>query len=67
MSETGDVHGVGCRIQVLTLDERGVGEPLQMLPSPDGQALGGMCLDGPRLWVTGPDQGRGYVHLFELQ
>ena len=47
----------GCRIQVLRLpDDISGGDPdaLQIIPSPGGVELAGLCLDGDRLWCIGP-------------
>ena len=52
----------GGRIQVLTLE----GEPLQVLSPPDGDELGGMCVDGDRVWCLGPRDEKSHVHLLEL-
>ena len=44
----------GCRIQVLRLpDESSEPTVLQVIPSPDGQHLGGLCLNGDKLWCVG--------------
>ena len=48
------------RIQVMTLE----GEPLQVLASPDGEELGGLCVDGTRIWCTGPKRHPTCVHMF---
>jgi len=47
----------GRRIQVLRLpDDLSAADPevLQMIPSPGGVQLAGLCLDGDRLWCIGP-------------
>ena len=65
----------GRQIQVLRLPDDDSAEPeiLQVIPSPDGEELGGLCLNGDRLWCMGPKYLRGelrtqlegtYVHLF---
>ncbi len=53
----------GCRIQVMRLPENILdlsSEPqvLQIIPAPGGQRLGGLCVDGERLWCVGPH----YIH-----
>ena len=61
---------LGSQIQVLRLPDDDSAEPeiLQVIPSPDGEELGGLCLNGDRLWCIGPKQPRAtrdtYVHLF---
>ena len=52
----------GQRIQVLTWE----GEPLHVIASPDSKSLGGLCVDGDRVWVAGPHGHNSYVHLLEL-
>ena len=52
----------GRRIQVLTLE----GEPLHVIASPDSKSIGGLCVDGDRVWVAGPHDHHSYVHLLEL-
>ena len=52
----------GRRIQVLTLE----GEPLHVVASPDGNPLGGLCVDGDRIWVIGPCTDDSHMHLLEL-
>ena len=58
------------RIQVLRLPDDDSSEPtvLQVIPSPDGEELGGLCVNGDRLWCMGPKHPRvahaTYVHLF---
>jgi len=37
---------------------------VQVIPSPDGKELGGLCLNGDRLWCSmGPDEQRTHMHL----
>ena len=61
---------LGSQIQVLRLPDDDSSEPtvLQVIPSPDGEELGGLCVNGDRLWCMGPKQPRTtrdtYVHLF---
>ena len=61
---------LGSQIQVLRLPDDDSSEPtvLQVIPSPDGEELGGLCVNGDRLWCMGPKQPRAtrdtYVHLF---
>ena len=52
----------GKRTQVLTLE----GEPLHVVASPDGKSLRGLCVDGDRVWVTGPHNRQSHMHLLEL-
>ncbi len=52
-------EATGRRIQALTLE----GEPLHVIASPDGKPLGGLCVDGDRVWVIA---GSSHVHLLEL-
>ena len=59
----------GKRIQVLTLEGgplRAVGSPRLGGSVPGGIKLGGICVDGSRLWVTGPDESNTTVHIYEL-
>jgi uncharacterized protein YaaQ len=51
----------GRRIQVLTLE----GEPLDVFYSPDGQELGGLCVERDRIWCIGPFDGRNKVHILK--
>ena len=66
----------GRQIQVIRLPDDDYSEPeiLQVIPSPDDEELGGLCLNGDRLWCMGPFYGpredadyassSTYVHLF---
>ena len=70
VSETG-----GRRIQLLRLpddlaDTSKPVEALQIIPSPDGRELSGLCSDGDRLWCMGPSiwarghtAGPSYAHI----
>ena len=62
------------QIQVIRLPDDDSAEPeiLQVIPSPDGEDLSGLCLNGDRLWCMGPYFGPAgssvgedstYVHL----
>jgi hypothetical protein len=67
---------VGRRIQVMRLpadilDLSSEPQVLQIIPAPGGQRLGGLCVDGERLWCVGPhcigppgDRDDTYVSLF---
>lgn len=52
----------GRRIQVLTLE----GEPLQVLPSPDGGRLGDITVDREHVWTLEQGDNGHAMHLFEL-
>ena len=60
----------GRQIQVLRIPDDDSSEPtvLQVIPSPDGEGLGGLCVNGDRLWCIGPRHPQAtrdtYVHLF---
>ena len=61
----------GRRIQVLRLpDDLSAADPevLQIMPSPGGVELAGLCLDGDRLWCIGPPMpghnGRAKLNIF---
>ena len=61
----------GRRIQVLRLpDDLSAADPevLQIIPSPGGVELAGLCLDGDRLWCIGPPMpghnGRAKLNIF---
>ena len=47
------------RIQVLTLE----GEPLQVLRSPNGKEVQGLCVDGDHVWCIGPQSEPSCMHL----
>ena len=67
-------ESLGRQIQVLRLpDDDSEPTVLQVIPSPDGQQLGGLCLNGDKLWCVGPKQppvtsdtvtSDTWVHLF---
>ena len=65
VSEQGDEYVAG-RIWILRLpdDVSSDATVVQVIPSPDGQELGGICLNRGRLWCMGPDEGRTHMHLF---
>ena len=54
------------RIWILRLANDVSADPtvVQVIPSPDGKELGGLCLNGSQLWCMGPDEGRTHMHLF---
>ena len=67
ISEQGDSSEyVAGRIWILRLpdDVSSDATVLQVIPSPDGKELGGLCLNRGRLWCMGPDEGRTHMHLF---
>ena len=53
----------GCRIQVLTLE----GVPLQVLDSPNGRELGGICVDGNRVWCLEAKSEDTWLHLLTVE
>jgi hypothetical protein len=59
---TEDVPG---RIWILRLanDVSSDATVVQVIPSPDGAELGGLCLNGGQLWCMGPDEQRTHMHL----
>ena len=61
-SEEEDVPG---RIWILRLpdDVSSAATVVQVIPSPDGAELGGLCLNGGQLWCMGPDERRTHMHL----
>jgi len=62
-SEEEDVPG---RIWILRLpdDVSSAATVVQVIPSPDGAELGGLCLNGGQLWCMGPDERTTHMHLF---
>ena len=60
---TEDVPG---RIWILRLpnDASSDATVVQVIPSPDGKELGGLCLNGGKLWCMGPDEATTHMHLF---
>ena len=66
VSEQGDAtEDVPGRIWILRLPDDVRADPtvLQVMSSPDGSELGGLCLNGGQLWCMGPDEGRTHMHL----
>ena len=64
-NSTEDVPG---RIWILRLPDdvsSSSSDPIvvQVIPSPDGGELGGLCLNGGQLWCMGPDEQRTHMHL----
>ena len=56
----------GRRIQIIRLpDDLAASEPevVQIIDSPNGDRLSGICHDGSRLWCMGPPQG-SFAYLF---
>ena len=67
VSEQGDSsEDVPGRIWIMRLpnDASSDASFVQVIPSPDGRELGGLCLNRGRLWCMGPDEGRTHMHLF---
>jgi len=67
VSEQGDVREeVAGRIWILRLPDDVSSDPtvVQVIPSPDGEELGGLCLNGGQLWCMGPDAQMTHMHLF---
>jgi len=54
------------RIWILRLANDVSADPtvVQVIPSPDGKELGGLCLNGSQLWCMGPDERMTHMHLF---
>ena len=69
VSEQGESsENVAGRIWILRLPDdvsSSSSDPIvvQVIPSPDGKELGGLCLNRGRLWCMGPDEGRTHMHL----
>jgi len=65
VSEQGDEYVPG-RIWILRLPNDATSDAtvVQVMSSPDGGELGGLCLNRGRLWCMGPDEGRTHMHLF---
>ena len=55
----------GRRIQILGLPDDDSAEPeiLQVIPSPDGEPLGGLCLNDDTLWCLGVEDESTPLHL----
>ena len=67
VSEQGDsTEDVPGRIWILRLpnDVSSDATVVQVIPSPDGAELGGLCLNGGQLWCMGPDERTTHMHLF---
>ena len=67
VSEQGDSSAeVAGRIWILRLPDDASADPtvVQVIPSPDGKELGGLCLNGSQLWCMGPDRQDTHMHLF---
>ena len=70
VSEQGESsENVAGRIWILRLPDdvsSSSSDPIvvQVISSPDGKELGGLCLNRGRLWCMGPDEGRTHMHLF---
>ena len=66
VSEQGDAtEDVPGRIWILRLPDDVSADPtvLQVMSSPDGRELGGLCLNGGQLWCMGPDERSTNMHL----
>ena len=66
VSEQGDsTEDVPGRIWILRLPDDVRADPtvMQLIPSPDGRELGGLCLNGGQLWCMGPDEQMTHMHL----
>ena len=66
VSEQGDsTEDVAGRIWILRLpdDVSSNATVVQVIPSPDGKELGGLCLNGGQLWCMGPDEATTHMHL----
>ena len=67
VSEQGESsENVAGRIWILRLpdDVSSDATVVQVIPSPDGAELGGLCLNGGQLWCMGPDERMTHMHLF---
>ena len=66
VSEQDSTEDVAARIWILRLpdDVSSDATVVQVIPSPDGRGLGGLCLNGGQLWCMGPDEQRTHMHLF---
>ena len=66
VSEQDSTEDVAARIWILRLPDDVSLDPtvVQVIPSPDGRGLGGLCLNGGQLWCMGPDEQRTHMHLF---
>jgi len=67
VSEQGDAtEDVPGRIWILRLPDDVSSDPtvVQVIPSPDGEELGGLCLNGGQLWCMEPDAQMTHMHLF---
>ena len=67
VSEQGDsTEDVPGRIWILRLPDDVSADPsvLQVMSSPDGAELGGLCLNGSQLWCMGPDERMTHMHIF---
>ena len=66
VSEQGDsTEDIPGRIWILRLPDDVSSDPtvMQLIPSPDGRELGGLCLNGGQLWCMGPDEQMTHMHL----
>ena len=65
VSEQDSTEHLAARIWILRLPNDASSDPtvVQVIPSPDGQELGGICLNGGQLWCMGPDRQDTHMHL----